>query len=287
MRFRDLAQARPATRVLPTLDDPSALGVLAEPPVPSRGRGVEISFVVPAHNEQALLPRTLAAIKSEIARVGCGAEIIVVDNASTDDTAAVAAAVPGVVVVPEPQKGLSQARQSGFLASSGRLVANIDADTILPEGWLARVLREFEADPELVALSGPYIYYDVPVHIRTVTRIFYTVGWCTYAFNRFVLRVGSMLQGGNFVVTRAALKQIGGFDPAFTFYGEDTDAARRLHQVGGVKFTFGLPAFSSGRRLAGDGLWATGMRYSVNYLWATFKHKPYTQTSRDYRDQNV
>ena len=285
MRLRDNAQARLATRALPVLDDLSAL---AEPPAPDRqGRGIEVSFVIPAHNEQALLPRTLAAIKSEIARVGCGAEIIVVDNASTDDTAVIAGAVPGVTVVPEPRKGLSQARQSGFLASTGRLVANIDADTILPQGWLAKVLREFERDPELVALSGPYIYYDAPMRVRTFARIFYTIGWCTYACNRFVLRVGSMLQGGNFVVTRAALNQIGGFDPAFTFYGEDTDAARRLHRVGGVKFTFGLPAFSSGRRLAGDGLWATGMRYSVNYLWATFKHKPYTQTSRDYRDQNV
>ena len=285
MRYRDSVQARLATRVLPVLDDLSAL---AEPPTPNRGGGgIEVSFVVPAHNERALLPRTLAAIKAEIARVGCGAEIIVVDNASTDDTAAIAGAVPGVVVVAEPRKGLSQARQSGFVASSGRLVANIDADTILPEGWLAKVLHEFERDPGLVALSGPYIYYDVQTHVRAVTRLFYTMGWCTYAFNRFVLRVGSMLQGGNFVVTRAALNRIGGFDPAFTFYGEDTDAARRLHRVGGVKFTFGLPAFSSGRRLAGDGLWATGMRYSVNYLWATFKHKPYTQTSRDYRDQNV
>ena len=282
MGFRDAMVAIRTRRALPALDDLDALSL----PLAS-GPPVEISFVVPAHNEQALLPRTLAGIKTEAARVGCAAEIIVVDNASTDATAAVAAAVPGVRVVAEPQKGLSRARQAGFAASTGRLVANIDADTILPEGWLTQVLTEFGRDPKLVALSGPYIYYDAPMRIRIFARLFYCNGWLTYAVNRFVLRVGSMLQGGNFVVTRAALEQIGGFDPAFTFYGEDTDAARRLHRVGGVKFTFALPAFSTGRRLAGDGLFATGIRYSVNYVWATFMHRPYSQTSRDYRDQKV
>ncbi len=284
MRFRDSAQAYRAMRALPALED---LDALADPVTPHPRGEIEVSFVVPAHNEAALLPRTLAAIKAEIARAGCSAEIIVVDNASTDATAAIAADVPGVRVVAEPQKGLSRARQAGFAASTGRLVANIDADTILPQGWLTQVLAEFRRDPTLVALSGPYIYYDAPMRIRAFARLFYCIGWCTYAVNRFVLRVGSMLQGGNFVVTRAALLQIGGFDPAFTFYGEDTDAARRLHRVGGVKFTFALPAFSSGRRLAGDGLFATGIRYSVNYLWATFMHRPYTRTSRDYRDLNV
>jgi len=58
-----------------------------------------------------------------------------------------------------------------------------------------------------------------------------------------------MLQGGNFVVSRAALEQIGGYNPLFTFYGEDTDLARRLNAIGAVKFTFRLPALSSGRRL--------------------------------------
>jgi glycosyltransferase involved in cell wall biosynthesis len=56
----------------------------------------KVSFVVPAHNEEAGLPRTLAAIQAEIARAGCPAEVIVVDNASTDGTARVAARFPGV-----------------------------------------------------------------------------------------------------------------------------------------------------------------------------------------------
>ena len=242
-----------------------------------------ISFVVPAYNEEALLPACLAAIRAEIDRAGVAAEVLVVNNASTDRTADVAGATPGVVVVDQPIKGLVQARSAGFAACTGELVANIDADTLVPRMWLDRVLAEFASDPALVAVSGPYDYYDVPIHIRAAARLFYVVGFGTYAFNRYVLGVGSMVQGGNFVVKREALIRAGGFDETFTFYGEDTDIARRMTTVGRVKFTWALMAKSSGRRLKGDGLFMTGVRYSANYLWATFLRKPFTRAWNDYR----
>jgi len=244
---------------------------------------VAISFVVPAYNEERHLARTLSAIIAEINRSGCRAEVIVVNNASTDATVAVAAAFPAVIVVDEPEKGLVQARRAGFQRASGALIANVDADTIVTDGWLQRVLAEFNRHPGLVALSGPYIYYDVSKKARAAVRAFYVMGYGFYVLNRFVLRVGSMLQGGNFVVRRAALEQIGGYNPLFSFYGEDTDLARRLQAVGAVKFTFRLPALSSGRRLLEEGLWRIGLRYSMNFVWATFRHRPFTDDWIDVR----
>ncbi len=242
----------------------------------------QISFVVPAYNEEALLPACLAAIQAEIARTGCTAEVIVVNNASTDRTAEVAA-VPGVTVVNEPVKGLVAARSAGFEAASGALVANIDADTLIGEGWLQQVITEFGEKPALVVLSGPYQYYDVPWRIRAATELFYGMGYATYLFNKKVLGVGSMVQGGNFIVKRDALASIGGISDRFTFYGEDTDIARRMSKVGDVVFTYALRARSSGRRLRGDGLIMTGVRYGANYLWATFFKKPFTTAWNDYR----
>ena len=103
---------------------------------------MKISFVVPAYNEQALLTRSLTAIRDEIQRagqeLGKDAEIIVVNNASTDRTREVALSIPGVTVVDEPRKGLVQARWCGFEHSTGELIANIDADTIVPPGAWSR-----------------------------------------------------------------------------------------------------------------------------------------------------
>ena len=84
-------------------------------------------------------------------------------------------------------------------------------------------------------------------------------------------------------VRRDALLQAGGFDTRFSFYGEDTDIARRMSRVGRVKFCWALTARSSGRRLRGDGLLMTGVRYSLNYLWTTFLRRPFTEAWNDYR----
>ena len=262
----------------------SAAPPAARPPAtPSTQATPRISFVVPAYNEEVLLPACLAAIRAELERSGVAAEVIVVNNASTDGTAAVAAATPGVTVVEQPVKGLVQARSAGFQASRGALVANIDADTLIPVGWLDRVLAEFARNPRLVVLSGPYDYHDVPLHIRAFARCFYVMGYTTYLFNKHVLGVGAMVQGGNFVLLRSAMEGIGGYSDAFTFYGEDTDVARRMSKVGDVVFTFRLMAKSSGRRLRGDGVVMTGLRYGANYLWATFFRKPFTTAWNDYR----
>lgn len=248
---------------------------------------IRISFVVPAHNEEGCLARTLEAITAEVARVGCKAQIIVVDNASTDATRDVAGLFSEVTVVHEATKGLFHARQAGFLAATGELVANVDADTMLPAGWLDRVFLEFDRAPSLVALSGPLLYYDVSAGVRMAVRAFYWVGYSFYLLNRFIFRVGSMLQGGNFVVKQTALAQIGGYNSRFNFYGEDTDLARRLRAVGGVKFTFKLPGLSSGRRLTEEGLVRVGVRYAINFAWATFLHRPFTESWIDIRPDPI
>src|SRR5690349_7607949 len=186
------------------------------------------SFVVPAYNEEALLASCLAAIQAEIARTGCPAEIIVVDNNSSDGTRRIASSVPGVVIVDEPQRGLVQARRAGCRAANGALIANIDADTMLTEGWLRTVLAEFSRSPDLVALSGPCIYYDLPRSAQFVATVFYRIAFATYLLVRFVLGAGSMIQGGNFIVSKSALETAGAFNSDFRFYGEDTDLARRL-----------------------------------------------------------
>jgi glycosyltransferase involved in cell wall biosynthesis len=264
---------------------------------------MRLSFVVPAYNEEAYLPACLESILKQIdprtTHLPAGTcEIIVVNNASTDRTREVALRYPGVLVVDEPRKGLTFARQAGFAASTGALIANVDADSRLTPGWVSNVLTTFAeaeaahaAKPEstriLAAFSGPLVYYDLTPRQRRLVHIFYMTAWTTYAINRYILRVGSMVQGGNFVVSRASLEAIGGFNTAISFYGEDTDIARRLNAVGEVRFTFDLKMSSSARRLKSEGMLTMAARYSINYLWTTFFKRPYTDTYIDIRENQA
>jgi glycosyltransferase involved in cell wall biosynthesis len=272
---------------------------------------MRLSFVVPAYNEEAYLPACLESICEQIRTLPAGTcEIIVVNNASTDRTREVALRYPGVTVVDEPRKGLTFARQAGFAASTGALIANVDADSRLTPHWVTNVLTTFaeaeantaakssaaaksnasakpEAHRPLVSFSGPLVYYDLTPRQRLLVHVFYMTAWTTYAINRYILRVGSMVQGGNFVVSRASLEAIGGFNTAISFYGEDTDIARRLNDVGEVRFTFDLKMSSSARRLKSEGMLTMAARYSINYLWTTFFKRPYTDTYIDIREAQL
>jgi glycosyltransferase involved in cell wall biosynthesis len=246
---------------------------------------MRISFVVPAYNEETYLPDCLDSILAQTRDLPAGSvEIIVVNNASTDRTREVALSYPGVQVVDEPRKGLTHARQAGFAASTGELIANVDSDSRLTPGWLAQVLSTFAAEPKLVALSGPFVYYDLTPKQRTGVQLFYAAAFLAYVLNRYILRAGSMVQGGNFVLRRDALEQIGGFNLDISFYGEDADIARRLHRVGRVKFTFDLKMFSSARRLKKEGMFTIAARYSINYFWTIFRKRPFTDHYIDHRE---
>ncbi len=251
---------------------------------------MRLSFVIPAYNEEHYLPACLESILAQTRDLTGDVEIIVVNNASSDRTREVALSYPGVTVVDEMRKGLPWARQAGFAASTGELIANVDSDSRLTPGWVKQVLETFadfeQRGKSLVALSGPVVYYDLTASQRVSVQLFYLLAFVLYVLNRYVLRAGSMVQGGNFVLRRDALASIGGFNTSIAFYGEDTDIARRLNRVGKVVFTFKLKMFSSARRLKKEGMLTIGMRYTVNYLWTTFRKKPFTEEYIDIREQH-
>lgn len=247
---------------------------------------MKLSFVIPAYNEEGLIGKCLESILKQAAERPGEIEIIVVNNASTDRTREIAASFPGVRVVDEPKKGIVNARHAGFLASSGDLIANVDADTMLTSDWIEKVFKEFSKNQKLVALSGPYIYYDLSKTHNFFIKIYYYIGYSSHVVNHLILHIGAMLQGGNFILKRSALEKIGGFDTSIVFYGEDTDIAKRIQKVGRVKFTFNLPMYTSGRRLKKEGMLIMASRYGINYFWTIFFKKPFTKTYFDIRSED-
>ena len=237
---------------------------------------MKLSFVIPAHNEETVIKECLESVIKEIgSRTDC--EIVVVNNASTDQTKAIASRFPQVRVVDEPRKGLSQARQTGLENTTGELVANVDADVIMPPGWINKVLKAFDADPKLVCFSGRQVYFDSSAMVRSLIWIYYCLTYLSYLINSRILKVGSVVIGGNYIVRRTAMEAIGGFNSKFVFYGEDVDIARRIYKVGKVVFSLKFYIYASGRRVNQDGIWKMAFIYPINYFWTIFFGKPFTK----------
>ena len=238
---------------------------------------MKLSVVIPAYNEEKYIG---ACLEELITTAGKDIfEIIVVDNASTDHTAQVAKKFKGVKVVRENQKGLTKARQAGLMAAKGDLIAYIDADTHVKNGWFARVKKEFEKNPRLVCLSAPYNLYDVSKWKRVLVWSW----WNLLAYPTYRLLMQYMVLGANFVAKRSVLLKIGGFDESVAFYGEDTNIARRLHKVGKVKFLRKSLVNSSARRIEAEGMLKIGLKYGFNFISEIVRHKPLTQDYKDYR----
>ena len=114
---------------------------------------MNVSVVIPARNEEKNLPRCLAAL----ARQTYGDfELIVVDSASTDGTGRIARD-HGARVIKVEVPGVALARQVGFEAAQGEIITSMDADTIAPPDWLARLIAPL-SDPQVVETVGGLVY---------------------------------------------------------------------------------------------------------------------------------
>ena len=235
---------------------------------------MKISIVIPAYNEEKYIGECI----EHCLRHAQGAEIIVVDNASTDKTSIVAKSYKGVRVLQEKIKGVNFARQTGIANASGDIVAFVDADSRMPFGWLDKAKAAFEKDRNLVLLSGPYIYYDQ----GEVGQFFVELFWWLLGVPAYLM-FGYLAIGGNCIARKDALELSGGFDPGISFYGDDADFARRLYEVGNVKFSMNFYMYSSARRLSKDGAIMSALIYILNYVSVVFTHQPRTLNHRDIR----
>ena len=155
-------------------------------------------------------------------------ETIVVDNGSTDETAAVASSYPGVKVISTAPTGLGDARNVGMRAAHGKIVAYIDDDATPDPHWLT-YLAESLARDEFDAVGGPNIAPHNgglvalcvsrapgnPVHVLLSDREAEHIAGCNMAFRK------------------EALNGIGGFDTRYRTAGDDVDVCWRIHESGG------------------------------------------------------
>jgi glycosyltransferase involved in cell wall biosynthesis len=124
--------------------------------------GVTVSVVIPVKDDAPALRRCLELLAQQTV---APLEVVVVDNGSVDDSAAVATAY-GARVVAEPTPGIPAAASTGYDAALGELIARCDADSAPPPDWVERMVRGMEGGGSdgrpLHALTGTGRFYDLP-----------------------------------------------------------------------------------------------------------------------------
>ena len=235
-----------------------------------------ISFVIPAFNEEKYIYDCVSSIRTEAKRACKEWEIIVVNNNSTDDTIMEALRCYNVSVINETNQGLVWARQRGFKYSKYPLVAFIDADAIMPEGWVDHAIDAFYDTEKAVCISGPLKFYDSSKTFNVASAAFYKVA-------KQMHKQWPTIQGGNFIVKRDALNSIDGFDTSIQFYSEDTATAIRLSKVGEIILEPRMWINTSGRRFVNQGIINTFVTYVANYFSMHLLDRPITKEHKDWR----
>jgi len=178
-----------------------------------------ISFIIPAHNEEALLEQTLKALRRAGDAVGEEYEIIVADDASTDCTAEIAASC-GAKVVSIDCRQIAAARNAGASIATGQYLIFVDADTIVGEATLRGAIDALKAG---AAGGGALIRLDDP-----------TPWWARLLVERMFMllyRVGRFASGSFLFCTRRAFDAAGGFDEAL-YAAEELRMSRALRRHG-------------------------------------------------------
>jgi len=131
-----------------------------------------VSVVIPVRDDAEMLTTCLAALAAQARPAD---EIVVVDNGSSDDSAAIAREA-GARVVSEATPGIPRASSAGYDAASGDLIARLDADSVPDAEWIGYAVDRFERDPTLSVLTGIGDFYGSTPIVHTLGRVVYLGG---------------------------------------------------------------------------------------------------------------
>jgi glycosyltransferase involved in cell wall biosynthesis len=184
----------------------------AAPPAP-----ILVSAIIPCHNGERYVAETiLSVLRQDLGR----AEIIVVDDGSTDGTRETVQAFGAVRYVHQPQGGAARARNLGVVHSTRPLLAFLDADDLWPEGALRALIAPLERDSSLGMTVGQmeqFVSPDLPPEDQ--------------ARFHFPRRASLARLCGSVLLRRSEFDRVGGFSPALET-GEFMDWILRAEALG-------------------------------------------------------
>jgi len=232
------------------LTPPPTLRVSASPlsasssvPLSAPSPSPQISVIVCTYNGAALLPACLASL-SRLRHPSY--EVIVIDDGSTQDIAAIVRDFPGVRYHRQEHAGLSAARNLGMKKARGSILAYTDDDCIADEDWLGHIATGFD-DPRWVACGGP----NIPPSPRNSTEAIVAAAPGAPAHVMLSDAEAEHLPGCNLAIRRNTLEAIGGFRAHYLTAGDDVDICWRLREHGHLRFMPGATVWHHRRRTLG------------------------------------
>ena len=209
---------------------PSTGGAPDAPPLP------RVTVVVVTWQGAHLLGPCLESL----ARQTLPHDVVVVDNASTDDTAAVLAAHPGVRVIRNDRNlGFAGGAQQGLEAAQGEFVALLNNDAVAEPTWLASLVAALRAEPGAAAVTSQLLLDATrpPVVNNAGVVLLPTLYGADRAAGADPAEVAEPAEvfgfsGGAALLRREAALAVGGFPVRFFLYYEDTDLSWRLRLAG-------------------------------------------------------
>jgi len=178
----------------------------------------EISFIIPALNEEQNIQHTISSIKK--AAGSHTHEVIVSDNGSDDRTTEIARAAGAIVIVNEAAT-IAGLRNAGAKLASGSVLVFIDADVQLAEDWLQNLKQEMEGWPQdnLIVTGSTCLVPPGPSFVQ--------INW----FAKLTKTGTNYINSGHLVVSREMFDRTGGFDEKLKT-AEDYDFCQRAKSKG-------------------------------------------------------
>jgi glycosyltransferase involved in cell wall biosynthesis len=170
---------------------------------------MKVSLIIPSYGQCAFLPETIESALAQTVR----SEIIVIDDGSTDGSLKVAREYEtfGVKVISQVNKGLASARNTGIMNATGNYILPLDADDLLKENCVERILAFAEKDPEADVIAPSIHCFGVAGEQTTILMDNPTL---------HDFKVGNRISYCS-AIKRSVLLEVGGYSPRMVEGYED------------------------------------------------------------------
>lgn len=235
---------------------------------------MKVSVIIPFYNSQKTIDICLNALADQYIKP---CEIILIDNGSSDKSSEIVHVFKhnhpdlNIILVEEPKRGPSAARNRGLKVAVGDIVAFTDSDCAPDKNWLKEIQGAFH-NAKIGAVAGRIVGHQGGSLFDKFHALFTLKGLDEdQTFSDFTLVKGGF-PTANLAVRKGVLDHIGGFDESMKIYSEDYDLCARIYQAGfRIKYVSNAVVYHKHRNTL-IGTWKQSFGFGTGHAVLLKKH---------------